>query len=108
MSQTKQRKSRLTRQMLDDELERALIRRVNVTADMVTLYLEDGRIVGMPTVWSPRLSDADEAERQNYKIIGHGAGLHWPDLDEYVSARSILLGRRSPERNEDAYNQTEE
>lgn len=28
---------------------------------------------------------------------GHGAALHWPDLDEYVSVRSILLGRRSAE-----------
>lgn len=98
MSQTTEHKPRLTRKMLEDELERALIRRVNVTEDMLTLYLEDGRIVGMPTVWSPRLSRATEAERQNYEIIGHGAGLHWPDLDEYVSVRSILLGRRSAER----------
>lgn len=73
MSQTKHRNSRLTRQMLEDELDRARIRRVNVTEDMLTLYLEDGRVVG--TVWSPRLSRASEAERQNYKIIGHGAGL---------------------------------
>ena len=98
MSQTKQRKSRLNRQMLEEELERARIRRVNVTEDMITLYLEDGRVVGMPTVWSPRLSQASEAERQNYEVIGHGAGLHWPDLDEYVSVRSILLGRKSGER----------
>jgi len=31
--------------------------------------------------------------------IGHGAGLHWPDLDEYVSVRAILLGRRPAERS---------
>jgi len=62
---------------------------------MLTLSLKDGRVLGMPTVWSPRLSQASEAERQNYEIIGHGAGLHWPDLDEYVSVRSILLGRQS-------------
>jgi hypothetical protein len=89
----------LTRQMLEDELDRAHIRRVNVTADMLALYLEDARIVGMPTVWSPRLSTASEAGRQNDEIIGHGAGLHWPDLDEYVSVRSILLGRRSAEQS---------
>jgi hypothetical protein len=99
MTDTTQRNPRLTRQMLEDELERSRIRRVTVTEDMVTLSLEDGRVVGMPTVWSPRLSQASEAERQNYDIIGHGAGLHWPDLDEYVSVRSILLGRRSAERN---------
>ena len=77
MSQTKQRKSRLTRQMLEDELERARIRRVNVTEDMVTQYLEDGRVLGMPTVCSPRLSEASEAECQNYGVIGHGMGLTW-------------------------------
>jgi len=100
MSQTKPRNSRLTRRQLEDELERARILRVNVTKDMVTPYLEDGRVVGMPTVWSPRLTDASDAERQNYELIGHGAGLHWPDLDEYVSVRSILLGRRSAEQKE--------
>ena len=41
MSQTKPRESRLTRQMLEDELDRACIRRVNVTVDMLALYLED-------------------------------------------------------------------
>lgn len=97
MSQTKQRKSCLTRQTLEDELDCARTCRVNVTEDMLTLYLEDERVVGMPTVWSPRLSKASEAERQNHKVIGHGAGLHWPDLDEYVSVRSILLGRQSAE-----------
>ena len=61
------------------------------------LSLEDGRIIGMPIVWSPRLSEASDSERQHYEIIGRGTGLHWPDLDEYVSVRSILLGRRSAE-----------
>jgi hypothetical protein len=46
-------RNQLTRRQLEDELERARIRRANVTAYMVTLYLEDGRVVGMPTVWSP-------------------------------------------------------
>lgn len=87
--------------MLEDELDRARIRRVKVTPDMLTLYLEDGRVVGMPMVWSPRLSNASEAARQNFEIIGHGTGIHWPDLDEYVSVRSILLGRQSGERREE-------
>lgn len=88
----------LTRQILGDELERAHIRRVNVTAEIMTLYLDDARVAGMSTLWSSRLSDADEAKQQNYEIIGHEAGLHWPDLDEYVSVRSILLGHRSAEQ----------
>jgi len=85
--------------MLEDELERARIRRVNVTEGMLTLHLDDGRIVGMPIVWSPRLPQASKVERQNYEMTGHRSGLHWPDLDEYVSVRSILLGRKSAEHS---------
>ena len=102
MSQTNHRTSRLTRQMLEDELDRPRVRRENVTEDMLTLYLEDGRVLGMPTVWSPRLSKASEAERQNYEIIGHGAGLQWPESRKrsgYVSVRSILLGRGPAEKD---------
>lgn len=46
MSQTKHRNSRLTRQMLEDELDRVRIHRVNLTADMLTLSLEDGCVAG--------------------------------------------------------------
>lgn len=88
--------------MLENELDRARIRRVKMSEDALTLYLEDGRVVSMPIVWSPRLSKASEAERQNYEIVGHGAGLHWPDVDEYVSVRSILLGRRSAEHTSES------
>ena len=97
MSQTKSCKTRLTRKMLEDELGRARIRRVNVMDDMLTLYLEDGRTLGIPLVWSPRLLRASAAKRQNDGVVGHGAGPHWPDLGEYVNVRSILLGRQSAE-----------
>lgn len=95
MPQDSETPSHLTRQMLEDELDRARIHRVGVAADMLMFYLEDGRLVGMPTAWSRRLSRASRTERQNYEIVGHGAGVHWPDLDEYISVRSILLGRQS-------------
>lgn len=65
MSQPKERKSRLTHQRLEEELERDCTHRVNVTVDMLTLYLEDGRVVDLPTVWLPHLSKASEAERSS-------------------------------------------
>lgn len=84
-----------TRLALEDELDRARIESVHIDADMLTLQLTDGRVLGMPLAWSPPLTAASESELQNYERIGHGSGLHWPDLDEYVSVRSVLLGRRS-------------
>jgi len=81
--------------MLEDELDRARIESVHIDADMLTLQLTDGRVLGMPLEWSPSLTDASESELQNYERIGHGSGLHWPDLDEYVSVRSLLLGRNN-------------
>jgi hypothetical protein len=89
--------TRLTRQMLEDELDCARIDRVEVTPERLLLYLTDGRLVGMPLAWSPRLARATEAERARYEVIGHGAGLHWPEVDAYVSVRSVLLGRQSGE-----------
>lgn len=97
MSQKAQSEQRLTRRMLEDELERARIQQVSISEDMVTLGLEDGRVVGMPLVWSPRLMGASESERNNYELIANSTALYWPDLDEYVSLRSVLLGRRSVE-----------
>jgi len=95
MSQTSNTTPRLTREMLEDELDRARIESVRMDADRLTLLLRDGRTLGMPLAWSPKLAEATESEVQNYELIGHGSGLHWPDLDEYVSVRSILLGRHS-------------
>jgi hypothetical protein len=54
--------------------------------------LSDGRVISVPLAWSWRLSDATLDERRNFKIIGDGEGVHWPDLDEDISARGMLLG----------------
>ena len=85
MSQTKQRNSCLTRQMLEDELDRARIRRVNVTADMLALYL-DSRRRARPSAKTTR-------------SLATAGGCTGPTLDKYVSVRSILLGRRSAEQS---------
>ena len=85
--------------MLEDGLGRARVRRVNVTADMLALYLEDARIVGMPTVWSPRLSRRARPSAKTTKSSATAPDCTGPTLDEYVSVRSILLGRRSAEQS---------
>lgn len=63
---------------------------VAVTPDMLHVVLADGREVSAPLAWFPRLNDASEAHRSNWRLIGRGIGIHWPDLDEDISVESLL------------------
>jgi hypothetical protein len=69
----------------------------SVTFDprMLTFTLRDGRIVNAPLAWFPRLQDGTRDERENWRLIGAGYGVHWPDLDEDVSVETLLLGQCS-------------
>ena len=75
----------------------ALAQRVTVTEDAVVVDLVDGRTVSVPVSWYPRLAHGTSAERTNWRLIGRGEGIHWPDLDEDLSVASLLAGRRSGE-----------
>src|SRR5438876_2831813 len=68
------------------------IRRVEVTDETITAYLVDGRVISVPLAWSWRLSDATPAQRANWELIGDGHGVHWPDIDEDLSAEGMLHG----------------
>ena len=72
---------------------------LNLTADDNTLSvdLDDGRTVAVPLAWFPRLQHASQEERNNWRIIGQGHGLHWDTLDEDISIENLLTGRRSGE-----------
>jgi len=68
------------------------IRAVAVSDEMITARLADGRIISVPLAWSWRLAAATPAQRANYEIIGDGQGVHWPDVDEDISAEGMLAG----------------
>lgn len=70
----------------------ARIRDVKVTADVITAYLVDGRVISVPLTWSWRLSEATPAQRAHWELIGDGQGIHWPALDEDLSAEGMLHG----------------
>lgn len=70
---------------------------IRVTGDSLVLELADGRTISAPLVWYPRLVNGSPVERNNYRLIGDGEGIHWPDLDEDISVESILSGRASGE-----------
>jgi len=68
------------------------IDRVEVTDETITAYLVDGRVITVPLAWSWRLSDASPQQRSNWRLIGDGHGVHWPDIDEDISAEGMLQG----------------
>ena len=70
---------------------------VDVAGNVLKVELSDGRAISVPVDWYPRLAHATEKERANWRIIGRGQGIHWEDIDEDVSVRDLLLGKRSEE-----------
>jgi hypothetical protein len=60
------------------------------TDDALRVVLADGREVIVPVAWFPRLQKASSEQRQNWRLIGGGIGLHWEDVDEDVSVESLL------------------
>jgi Protein of unknown function (DUF2442) len=70
----------------------ARIKRVEVTDETITAHLADGRVISVPLAWSWRLAAASPAQRARYEIIGAGQGVHWPDVDEDISAEGMLAG----------------
>ena len=68
------------------------IARVEVTNETITAHLSDGRVISVPLAWSWRLSDATPSQRANWQLIGEGHGVHWPDIDEDISAEGMLSG----------------
>jgi hypothetical protein len=73
-------------------LQDVKIKEVRVTEDSITATLVDGRVISVPLAWSWRLSEATPKQRAHYEIIGDGQGVHWPDIDEDISAEGMLYG----------------
>jgi hypothetical protein len=65
---------------------------IRVTDEAIIAELADGRSVSVPLAWSWRLSEATPEQRANWRIIGSGDGIHWPDVDEDISVRGMLDG----------------
>lgn len=68
------------------------IQEVRVTAEEIIAHLVDGRVISVPLAWSWRLSEATPAQRANFRLIGTGQGVHWPDVDEDLSVEGMLHG----------------
>ena len=82
------------------ELRETFAKAVRISDDSLGADLPDGRTITVPLAWFPRLAHASPAERDNWRLIAGGEGIHWPDLDEDISVESLLAGRRSGETQE--------
>lgn len=77
----------------------ARAREVRCTDEELIVGLTDGRRLAVPLAWFPRLRDATAAQRAHCEILGDGAGIHWPDLDEDLSVTGLLGGANGPGRS---------
>ena len=68
------------------------IKNIFITDESITVYLWDGRVISVPLEWSWRLAEATPEQRAHFEIIGNGHGVHWPDIDEDISAEGMLYG----------------
>jgi len=78
-------------------LREARARSLTVNDESLAVDLTDGRTIAVPLAWFPRLAHATPAERANWRLIGAGSGIHWPEIDEDISVESLLAGRGSVE-----------
>lgn len=70
----------------------ALAKSIEFTGDLMNVHLLDGRVIGVPLAWFPRLLAGSAEQRVKYEIGGGGIGLHWPELDEDLSVAGLLTG----------------
>jgi hypothetical protein len=63
---------------------------ISFTSDALKVVLADGREVTAPLEWFPRLRDANDLQRKNWRLIGRGIGIHWADVDEDIPVQSLL------------------
>jgi hypothetical protein len=65
---------------------------VDVSIDDAALHfiLADGREISAPLEWFPRLRDASDGQRRNWRLIGKGIGVHWPEIDEDIAVSTLM------------------
>ena len=79
------------------ELELPDVTNVSVTEDTLSVELSDGRTISVPLEWYPRLVHGTQKERDTWRLIGRGQGIHWEDLDEDISIEGLIAGKPSGE-----------
>ncbi|WP_332684744.1 DUF2442 domain-containing protein [Bosea sp. (in: a-proteobacteria)] len=76
--------------------DKVAIRNVHCDGTMLFVDLSDGRTLGTPLFWYPRLLNATAGQRASWQLLGGGTGVHWPEIDEDLSLEGMLAGRSAP------------
>ncbi len=78
------------------DIEEARAVGMRIEKEMFYVKLEDGREIGVPFTWYWRLAGASEKQRNNWRFISEGYGIHWEEIDEDISIAGILKGKKNP------------
>lgn len=70
---------------------------VRLEKERFSVLLSDEREISVPFKYFPRLAQGDKSEREKFRLIGGGSGIHWEQLDEDISLKNILDGKHSGE-----------
>lgn len=70
----------------------SLAKSISFEHSLMWVDLVDGRKLGVPLVYFPRLLNAKPEQLSRYEISGGGTGLHWDELDEDISVEYLLMG----------------
>lgn len=69
---------------------------VTVTDTTILFHMADGRRIEAPLWWYPRLHTASREQRQKWQILPFGDAVGWEDIDEYISAKALIIGGAAP------------
>jgi hypothetical protein len=83
------------------------IQEVSATDDELVVAFVDGRTLSVPLVWYPRLLHASTEQRSDWRLIGDGEGVHWPQIDEDLSAAGLLRAGPGSTKTTDAVGVTD-
>lgn len=77
--------------MTEKAIPDSFARTVSVDDEALHIMLADGRELSAPMSWFPVLEKATPAQRAKWRLIGHGEGVHWTEIDEDVSVTALLV-----------------
>jgi len=63
---------------------------IRFDAERMHVQLSDGREICVPLEWFPSLRNATDEQRNKWRLIGKGVGIHWEELDEDISVEALL------------------
>lgn len=84
---------------LDIDDKQLLVADVDVTDEFIVFHMADGRRIEAPLWWYPRLNAATPEQRKNWEILPFGDAVGWEDIDEYISAKALIVGGAAPGAN---------